>query len=82
MDMLIRSAITLLNAYQFMILAYIISRLFPEFQNSKIAELLNRIVEPFLAIFRNVIPPIGGFDLSAMVAITLLQLAATGLSQW
>ena len=82
MDMLITGAVGLLNAYQLMIFVYIILKWFPEFRNNKISEILSSLVEPFLSIFRNVIPPIAGLDLSVMVAMILLQLAAVGLASW
>jgi len=82
MEILISVATTLLNAYQFMIFAYIILRWFPEFQNNKFAEILYKAVDPFLAIFRGMIPPIGGIDLSVMLALILLQIATAGLALW
>jgi YggT family protein len=35
---------------------------------------LDRIVEPIILPFRRIIPPIGGIDLSPMVAVMALQL--------
>jgi YggT family protein len=37
--------------------------------------LLSQLTDPYLNIFRGLIPPLGGFDLSPMVAILLLQFA-------
>ncbi|MEB3292133.1 MAG: YggT family protein [Synechococcales bacterium] len=34
---------------------------------------LNQITEPYLSLFRSLIPPMGGFDISPMIAIVLLQ---------
>lgn len=34
---------------------------------------LTQITDPYLNLFRSVIPPLGGMDLSPMVAILLLQ---------
>ena len=82
MRMLISSAIWLLDAYSLMIFICIIISWVPEWQQSKFAEILSRIVDPFLAPFRRWIPPLGGWDISAVVAITLLQLAARGLASW
>jgi len=82
MDMIIRVAIWLLNAYSLMILACVIISWVPDLQRNKLAEILSRIVDPFLAFFRSWIPPIGGLDISPMVAIGLLHLAATGLARW
>jgi uncharacterized protein YggT (Ycf19 family) len=35
---------------------------------------LHDTVEPYLGIFRRMIPPIGGFDLSPILALIVLQL--------
>ena len=37
---------------------------------------INTVTEPYLRIFRSVIPPIGGFDISALPAIFLLDIAS------
>jgi YggT family protein len=34
---------------------------------------LSQITDPYLNLFRSVIPPLGGIDFSAMLAIILLQ---------
>ena len=36
---------------------------------------LHDTVEPYLGLFRRIIPPIGGLDLSPIVALIVLQLA-------
>ena len=36
---------------------------------------MDQLVQPILQPFRNVIPPMGMFDLSVMVAIIVIQLA-------
>ena len=35
--------------------------------------ILSQLTDPYLNIFRSFIPPIGGFDFSAILAILLLQ---------
>jgi YggT family protein len=35
--------------------------------------ILSDVTDPYLNLFRGLIPPVGGFDLSTMVAILLLQ---------
>lgn len=82
MEMLIRSAILLLDIYTWMILACVIISWIPELQRNKVAEMLSRIVDPFLALFRQFIPPIGMLDISPIVAMGLLRLAASGLARW
>lgn len=34
---------------------------------------LSQITDPYLNLFRSIIPPLGGIDFSAMLAIILLQ---------
>ena len=82
MNMVIRGVIWLLNAYSWMILACIIISWVPELGRNKVAELLSRLVDPFLALFRKWIPPFGALDLSPMIALALLQVAARGLASW
>jgi YggT family protein len=43
--------------------------------------LLSQLTDPYLNIFRGLIPPLGGFDLSPMVALLLLQFAQQALGQ-
>ena len=82
MDILISWAILLLHAYTMMIIACVIIRWVPELQHNKVAEILSRIVDPFLAMFRRFIPSFGGWDFTSVIAVALLQLAASGLAQW
>ncbi|ALF51691.1 YggT family protein [Nostoc sp. FACHB-87] len=35
---------------------------------------LSQITDPYLNVFRSIIPPLGGIDLSPMLAILLLQI--------
>ncbi|MBW4649101.1 MAG: YggT family protein [Kastovskya adunca ATA6-11-RM4] len=45
---------------------------------SQIAAFLSPITDPYLNIFRSFIPPLGGLDLSPILAIIVLQVV-TGL---
>jgi YggT family protein len=38
---------------------------------------LDRIVQPIVAPFRKIVPPISNIDLSPMIAVIVLQLAAS-----
>ena len=40
----------------------------------RVRTFLHDTVEPYLGLFRRMIPPIGGFDLSPIVALIVLQL--------
>lgn len=64
-----------------MIFVYILMSWLPNARDSFIGELLGKLVEPFLAPFRKFIPPIMGMiDISPIVALFVLQLAARGLT--
>jgi len=82
MNILIRGIIWILTAYNLMILACVIISFFPDLQRNKIAEMLSRFVDPVLAPFRKIIPPVGNLDLTALVVMLLLHMAITGLSRW
>jgi YggT family protein len=41
----------------------------------RVRTFLHDTVEPYLGIFRRIVPPIGGLDLSPIVALIVLQLA-------
>lgn len=65
--------------YIYMIIAYILMSWIPSLQHSTFGQLLGKVVEPYLAIFRKIIPPLGMIDLSPIVAIFALQIAFRGL---
>jgi YggT family protein len=77
----IASTIQLLGSiYFYMIIAYVLMSWLPNARESYIGELLGKIVEPYLSIFRKFIPPIGGMiDLSPLVAIFALQFVIRGI---
>ncbi|WP_255376257.1 YggT family protein [Collinsella sp. An2] len=70
---------TLVNFYEMLILIYIILRWFPLREGGlayDIAVVLQSICEPFLGLFRRIIPPMGGLDFSPVIAILALNLIA------
>ena len=68
--------------YTILIIAYILSSLFFAFGgrvpyarwSSALLGFLRDVCEPYLAIFRRFIPPLGALDLSPIIAIILLQI--------
>jgi YggT family protein len=55
----------------------------PQAKDSPIGMLIEKLVEPYLSIFRRFIPPIGMIDFSPIVAFIALQLVKIGvLSIW
>lgn len=72
----------LIFVYVLLIIAYILVNLAfsfgfrPAYSRAfdAVVQFLRDVVEPYLAIFRRFIPPIGPLDLSPIVAILLLQI--------
>lgn len=63
----------LFEIYRYMIIGYILLSWIPSARESFIGELLGKLVEPYLAPFRKIIPPIGGMiDISPIVALFAL----------
>jgi YggT family protein len=73
---------TLINVYTLLIFAHIVVQWLLAFGvrppysrvSSAILGFLRDVCEPFLRIFRRVLPSFGGFDFSPIVAIIALQL--------
>ena len=70
----------LLKYYNYAIIIYILMSWFPGARESAVGRFLETIVEPYLEPFRRVIPPLGMFDISPLIAIMALQFAGYGLS--
>lgn len=67
---------TLLRIYSFCIVVWCLSSWITVSNDSfnRILEGIGKIVEPYLSVFRRVIPPISGIDLSPIVALFVLNL--------
>lgn len=73
---------TLILVYTVLIFVYIISQLFFGFGGrvpynralSAVLDFLRQVCEPYLAIFRRFIPPLGPLDLSPIVGILFLSI--------
>jgi YggT family protein len=68
------------NIYFYMLIAYVLLSWLPNARESFIGELLGKLVEPYLAPFRRIIPPIGGMiDISPIVALFALKYVVMGI---
>lgn len=68
------------SIYTFMIIGYVLLSWLPNARESFIGVFLGKLVEPYLSIFRRLIPPIGGMlDLSPILAVFALQFVAFGI---
>lgn len=70
----------LYTIYLYMMIAYILMSWIPNARESYIGQLLGKLVEPYLAPFRKLIPPIGGMiDISPIVGIFVLRFVVMGI---
>lgn len=61
--------------YSYMMLAWVLLSWAPDLRNSKVGLILGKLVDPYLAIFRRVIPTFGGIDFSPIVAFIVYRIA-------
>ncbi len=64
----------LFTTYTFMLLLRVFGSWFPRFAQSAFMRFIASYTDPYLNVFRRVIPPIGMMDLSPMIAFISLQL--------
>ena len=72
----------IVTVYTLLIIAYILSSMFFAFGgrvpyarwSSAVLGFLRDVCEPYLAVFRRFIPPLGPIDLSPIIAIILLRI--------
>lgn len=69
----------LLRFYSFAVIVYVLMSWFPGARESRFGEVLGSVVEPYLEVFRKIIPPLGMIDISPIVALIVLQFASYGL---
>lgn len=67
----------LVDFYIWLIVAYVLLSWFPvSGVLADVRRALATLVEPYLGLFRRIIPPIGMIDISPIIAILALQVAA------
>ena len=71
---LFTSLVTFLNIYLAILFVRILLSWFPNIDwGNPFFSAIAQLTDPYLNLFRSIIPPIGGLDLSAILAIILLQ---------
>lgn len=58
--------------YLILLFVRILSSWVPEFQTYRVMQFVNFYTDPYLNLFRRIIPPLGMFDLSPIAAIFFL----------
>ena len=74
--LLVNTLATFISIYSVLLIIRILLTWFPtiDWYNQPFAA-LSQITDPYLNIFRSFIPPLGGIDISPILAIFLLQIA-------
>ncbi|MCT0219949.1 YggT family protein [Synechococcus sp. CS-1329] len=70
-----------LGIYLLVLLVRVLLSWFPNLDwSNPVLSTVSSITDPYLNVFRGLIPPLGGLDLSAILAFVSLQLAQGGLN--
>lgn len=64
----------LFTVYTFMLLTRVFGSWFPKFSESRFMRFIAFYTDPYLNLFRKIIPPLGMMDLSPMIAFFSLQM--------
>lgn len=72
--MLVRIISLLFQIYTLMLFARIISSWVPELQATKVLQFIAFYTDPYLDIFRRIVPPFGMLDISPIFAFLFLEL--------
>lgn len=68
--------------YTIMLFVRIIGSWFPEFNRSRFMEFISFYTDPYLNLFRRIIPPLGMLDISPIAAFFVLKILEIGLLVW
>lgn len=81
-DLLITTLATFVQIYVALLLIRVLLTWFPNvnWYNQPFSA-LSQITDPYLNLFRSIIPPLGGMDFSPMLAIILLQFVGSNLGR-
>lgn len=81
MYLLITTLVIFLNIYSYLLIIRVLLTWFPQINwyNQPFAA-LSQITDPYLNLFRSIIPPLGGMDFSPILAFVLLNLVTNLLS--
>lgn len=72
-SLLLRIIDILFLVYMIMLMVRIIMSWFPEYRGSHFVQFLAFYTDPYLNLFRRIIPPIGMLDISPILAFIALQ---------
>ncbi|MBT2581865.1 YggT family protein [Planococcus sp. ISL-109] len=79
MILLVNLLLGAINIYFYILIVSVFMSWVPSIKESAFGQMISRITDPYLDIFRRFIPPIGMIDISPIVAIFTLSLASQGI---
>ena len=80
MNLIVTSLLSFLQIYWVLLIVRILLSWFQTAEwAGQIISFLAPITDPYLNIFRSIIPPLGGIDISAILALFLLQFIQSSL---
>ena len=71
--------IFMIQIYSMLIFVRVLMSWFPVDERNTIVETLYTITDPYLNIFRSIIPPLGGMDFSPIIALIVLRALSQAL---
>ena len=78
--LIVNTLLQFISIYIAIIIVRILLTWFPTVEwVQQIASFLSVVTDPYLNLFRNLVPPIGGFDLSTILAVIVLQVVQGSL---
>lgn len=66
-----------IEIYSYLLIIWVIGSWFPQLHRTKFYRWIESVVYPYTKIFRGLIPPIGGFDFSVILAFIVLEFLKT-----
>jgi len=76
MDVIVNALVNFLQIYSYIVLGRVLLTWFPNIDwYQQPWATIAQLTDPYLDLFRRFIPPLGGFDLSPIVALFLLNIA-------
>ena len=81
MDIVLQALVSFISIYLVLLIIRVLLSWFPNVDWSNPAfSALSQVTDPYLNLFRSVIPPLGGIDFSAILAFIVLQVIQSALS--
>ncbi|MGB3638427.1 MAG: YggT family protein [Rivularia sp. (in: cyanobacteria)] len=77
MNLLFSTLLTFIQIYSYLLIGRVLLTWFPQIEwSSQPFAALSQITDPYLNLFRNIIPPLGGIDLSPILAFLALNVVS------